>query len=383
VEKIIKTLGLRIHPRDLKSKDPKALLTAIFSQWLPLSTAVLVTVIEQIPSPAEAQAARFPALLAAEKIDASGMLTMQKALTACSSNANDPVIAYVSKMFSIPHSDLPRNEQKARPLAPSMRPAALANGVSQAKPTDAALSAENDVGFMEPIDSTSEIGQAAKPEIDEESEVPEEDERERESEHLIGFSRLYSGTIKVGQKLYVYGPKYNPHSPSKFVHEFTVSALYLIMGREMISLDQVPAGNVFGIGGLEGCVLKNATISSLSPGINLAGVQLNSDPIVRVALEAVNPQEMPKLVEGLRLLNQADSCVQILTQESGEHVILTAGELHLERCLKDLRDRFAKIEIQASKPIVPFRETIIHDHGEALVQPRHQKLMIRYANSEG
>lgn len=41
---------------------------------------------------------------------------------------------------------------------------------------------------------------------------------------------------------------------------------------------------------------------------------------------------MPKLVEGLRLLNQADSCVETLVQETGEHVILTAGELHLEVC---------------------------------------------------
>lgn len=69
--------------------------------------------------------------------------------------------------------------------------------------------------------------------------------------------------------------------------------------------------------------------------------------------------EMPKLVEGLRLLNQADSCVETLVQETGEHVILTAGELHLERCLRDLRERFAKIDIQASAPIVPFRETAV------------------------
>jgi ribosome assembly protein 1 len=67
---------------------------------------------------------------------------------------------------------------------------------------------------------------------------------------------------------------------------------------------------------------------------------------------------MPQLVEGLRLLNQSDPCVQVMIQETGEHVIVTAGELHLERCLKDLRDRFAGIEIQASESIVPFRETI-------------------------
>jgi ribosome assembly protein 1 len=102
------------------------------------------------------------------------------------------------------------------------------------------------------------------------------------------------------------------------------------MGRELVSLDSVPAGNVFGISGLEGKILKNGTICSISPGINLAGVQLNSAPIVRVALEPVWPGDLPKLVDGLRLLNQADSCVQVLVQDSGEHVILTAGELHLE-----------------------------------------------------
>lgn len=40
--------------------------------------------------------------------------------------------------------------------------------------------------------------------------------------------------------------------------------------------------------------------------------------------------EMDKLDRGLRLLNQADPCVEVMLQETGEHVILTAGELHLE-----------------------------------------------------
>jgi translation elongation factor EF-G len=48
---------------------------------------------------------------------------------------------------------------------------------------------------------------------------------------------------------------------------------------------------------------------------------------------AVSVVDLPKLVEGLRLLNQADPCVEVLVQETGEHVILTAGELHLEVCL--------------------------------------------------
>ena len=48
---------------------------------------------------------------------------------------------------------------------------------------------------------------------------------------------------------------------------------------------------------------------------------------------------MQKLVEGLRLLNQADPCVQVLVQETGEHVIITAGEVHLQRCVDDLKKR--------------------------------------------
>lgn len=40
--------------------------------------------------------------------------------------------------------------------------------------------------------------------------------------------------------------------------------------------------------------------------------------------------DMPHLVEGLRLLNQADPCVRTLIQETGEHVIMASGEIHLE-----------------------------------------------------
>jgi len=39
---------------------------------------------------------------------------------------------------------------------------------------------------------------------------------------------------------------------------------------------------------------------------------------------------MPKLLTGLKLLSQSDPCVETFQQQTGEHVILTAGELHLE-----------------------------------------------------
>lgn len=51
--------------------------------------------------------------------------------------------------------------------------------------------------------------------------------------------------------------------------------------------------------------------------------------------------------------------LKVVLQESGEHVLITAGEVHLQRCLQDLREHYAQIEINASQPIVPFRETIV------------------------
>ena len=44
----------------------------------------------------------------------------------------------------------------------------------------------------------------------------------------------------------------------------------------------------------------------------------------------------------------------------GEHILVTAGEVHLERCVLDLKQTFSPgIEVVVSAPIVPFRETII------------------------
>jgi ribosome assembly protein 1 len=150
-------------------------------------------------------------------------------------------------------------------------------------------------------------------------------------EVIIGLGRLYSGTLSLGQQIHVYGPKYSALSPLQHHSLVTITGLYLLMGRDLVPLTSVPAGNIFGLSGLEGKLLKNGTVSSLEPGVNLARpVGMGGQPIVRVAVEPVWPGDLDKLVRGLRMLNQADSAVEVLLQENGEHVILTAGELHLE-----------------------------------------------------
>ncbi|CAG8615979.1 4597_t:CDS:10 [Cetraspora pellucida] len=358
IEKIVKSLQLKILPRDMRSKDTRTLLTSIFNQWLPLSTA--------LPSPIVAQPMRLPRMLSID-IKKKPINEVEHGLFSCDVSDSAPVVAYVSKMFAV-HSDmLPENRRKqlsAEELREKGRLQRIARlhssnirtGEVTVLDTTASDSDHSEIPISESLDASLEQLHIQSTIDSEDTMVPEQ---KPTGETFIGFSRLYSGTIRVGQKLYVLGPKYDPAFPDRHCSEITVKSLYLMMGRELESLQEVPAGNVFGIGGLEGHILKNGTLCSTKDCKNLAGVTLESAPIVRVALEPTDPSEIDKLIEGLRLLNQADPCVEVLVQETGEHVILTAGEVHLERCLRDLKERFAKIEIQVSPPIVPFRETIV------------------------
>ena len=358
VEKITKSLSLTIQPHVLRSRDSRAIMTAVFSAWLPLSTAVLVSVIEHLPAPPEAQASRLPALIdaspAAKEVDPM----IREAMVSIKSSKDDPVVAYVSKMVAVPASEMPHNRRKgggamtgeeARNLARKKR--------AEFEKAQAAVNGEVSNGNLGGVTEALEGSSLTNANDDNANGQAKED-----PEHLIGFARLYSGTLSVGDSVYVLPPKFSPAYPhtAPEPQKVIVTGLYLLMGRGLEALTSVPAGVVFGIDGLEGHVLKSGTLcSQLEGAVNLAGVNLGSQPIVRVALEPVDPADLETMIRGMKLLEQSDPCAQYEVLESGEHVILTAGELHLERCLKDLRERFAKCEIQAGEPIVPYRETIV------------------------
>ncbi|KAL8846129.1 MAG: hypothetical protein Q9221_008760 [Calogaya cf. arnoldii] len=356
VEKITKSLSLNIPPHVLRSRDPRALMTAVFSAWLPLSTAVLVSVTEYLPSPLLAQASRLPALIEASPAPEHVDKHLRKAMVDFHTDEKAPVVAYISKMVAVRASELPQNKRKAGGVmtADEARETARRKRAEFAK-ARRADEAENQNGVNGMGEALSSIS------LDDEQD-PEAEEQADDPEHLIGFARLYSGTLTVGDEVYVLTPKFSPANPRAVPEpqKVVVTGLYLMMGRGLESLTSVPAGVVFGIAGLEGHILKSGTLcSQLEGAVNLAGVSMGSQPIVRVALEPANPGDLDKMINGMKLLEQSDPCAVYEVLESGEHVILTAGELHLERCLKDLRERFARCEIQAGEPIVPYRETIV------------------------
>jgi len=68
--------------------------------------------------------------------------------------------------------------------------------------------------------------------------------------------------------------------------------------------------------------------------------------------------------------------VQILSEESGEHIIAGAGELHLEICLKDLEEDHACIPIKKSEPVVSYRETVMDESSQVCLSKSPNKVII-------
>lgn len=366
VTKIVTALNLKILPRDLRSKDSRQLLSTIFTQWLSLSTCIIQATIDVVPSPPVSQAIRIPKMLYPHVFDKSiqPKNKLEQDLFTSNSAPDAAVVAYVSKMFAVAAKELPENKKRV----------VTADELRQ-RVRDAKEAQDNSASVSETPDPPRAVPESPP------SMVPGEmSDVSEESEIILGFARLYSGTIRTGSTIYCVLPKYDASLPPNHARNVAhlipakVEGLYVMMGRELIHVDSVRAGNTFAIKGLGGKVYRNATLCApqsigVPEGadpvqvqdnlINIGGVTRTVSPIVRVALEPVIPSDMPKLVAGMKLLAQADPCVETFQQQTGEHVILTAGELHLERCLKDLRERFARVEIQASKPIVPFRETAV------------------------
>ncbi|RUS70378.1 hypothetical protein EGW08_021864 [Elysia chlorotica] len=174
---------------------------------------------------------------------------------------------------------------------------------------------------------------------------------------FYAFGRVFAGTVATGQKVRLMGPNYVPGKKEDLC-EKSIQRTILMMGRYVESIEDVPCGNICGLVGVDQFLVKTGTISTHKDAHNMRVMKFSVSPVVRVAVECKNPSELPKLVEGLKRLAKSDPMVQCIIEESGEHIIAGAGELHLEICLKDLQDDHAGIPIVVSEPVVSYRETV-------------------------
>lgn len=185
-----------------------------------------------------------------------------------------------------------------------------------------------------------------------------------EKGRFFAFGRVFSGTIASGKKVRILGCNYKPGSKTDLV-ETSVSRTVIMMCSKVEAVSDVPCGNTCALVGVDQYLLKTGTITDHADAHTIRNMKYSVSPVVRVAVRAKNPADLPKLVEGLKKLSKSDPLVITSSDEAtGENIIAGCGELHVEICLKDLEDDYAQVPIIKSDPIVTYKETVI---GESTV----------------
>ncbi|RPA85959.1 elongation factor 2 [Ascobolus immersus RN42] len=174
---------------------------------------------------------------------------------------------------------------------------------------------------------------------------------------FYAFGRVFAGTVRSGLKVRIQGPNYVPGKKEDLFIK-AIQRTILMMGRFIEPIEDVPAGNILGLVGVDQFLLKSGTLTTAEGAHNLKVMKFSVSPVVQVAVEVKNANDLPKLVEGLKRLSKSDPCVLTFISESGEHIVAGAGELHLEICLKDLEEDHAGIPLKISPPVVSYRETV-------------------------
>merc|ERR1711937_368140 len=138
----------------------------------------------------------------------------------------------------------------------------------------------------------------------------------------------------------------------------TIQRTVLMMGRTTEQIADVPCGNTVALVGVDQFILKSGTLSTFEDSHNIADMKYSVSPVVKVSVRPKDGKDLPKMVEGLKKLSKSDPLVVCTIEESGEHVIAGCGELHVEICLKDLREEYAQCDFSISDPVVSYRETV-------------------------
>ncbi len=191
-------------------------------------------------------------------------------------------------------------------------------------------------------------------------------------ETFAAFGRVYSGSIKAGDKVRVLGEAYSPDDDEDVAHA-VVKSVSIPRGRYKTEITVAKAGAWVLIDGIDASIAKTATITSSSRGSSdedddddevrifapLKFSQIGGESVMKLSVEPLKPAELPKMVEGLRRISKAYPMAVTRVEESGEHVVFGTGELYLDCIMHDLRHVYSNIEVKVADPVVAFRETVV------------------------
>jgi len=183
----------------------------------------------------------------------------------------------------------------------------------------------------------------------------------------VATGRLFSGTVKDGDELYLLDAK----------RTGKVQSVNIYMGntRELVNI--IPSGNIPALLGLDYAV-AGETLSSIKTIPAFESIKYVSEPVVTIAVEPKHPKDLPKLVEALRRITVEDPNLIIkINEESGETLMAGMGVLHLEIATSLLQE--AGLDIITTQPLINYRETIRASAGPIMSKSpnRHNKIFMR------
>ncbi|MBD3209562.1 elongation factor EF-2 [Candidatus Woesearchaeota archaeon] len=162
----------------------------------------------------------------------------------------------------------------------------------------------------------------------------------------ITMGRLYAGTAKKGTTAHM----------AKAKADVRLQQIYIYNGAKKEIVDDVPAGNIIGIGGLKGAYPgETVTEGEQEPFEAITHI---FEPVITKAIEAKQASDLPKLIEVLMQVGKEDPSIVVeINQETGEHLLHGMGELHLE-IIENRITSEKHMDVTTSPPIVVYRETI-------------------------
>jgi len=176
------------------------------------------------------------------------------------------------------------------------------------------------------------------------------------------FGRIMSGTVYPDTQVQVLGESYTLDDPEDAV-KATITDVRIACSRYNIPVSGLPAGNLVLLSGISNSIAKTATVVPLEPPNNedpyiFRPIRHMTESVLKVAVEPINPSELPKMLEGLRKISKSFPLCTTRVEESGEHIVLGTGELYMDCILHDLRTLYAEMDIKVSDPVVRFAETV-------------------------
>ena len=184
-----------------------------------------------------------------------------------------------------------------------------------------------------------------------------------DANRFYSFGRVLSGTAQAGNSVRVLGEAYTVDDEEDMTYA-TISDTWIAETRYQVPVSGVPAGNMVLLGGVDNSIVKTATLVPKSTVDDEAmyifkPIKHFTESVFKVAVEPINPSELPKMLDGLRKINKTYPLVTTKVEESGEHIILGTGELYMDCVLHDLRRLFAEMELKVSDPVTRFCETVV------------------------